>query len=120
MAPGAGREPFEHENAVALPHAWTALLWPFAPAATMRATAAWVPMRLFLYLGAGRPSTEPLIITATLLWLIAFAATAALIEARRRHELLFLANCGVGPGFVAAFAVATVLALELLLALVLR
>lgn len=98
---------------------WAAVFWPFAPASMLRAAGAWALMRLFLYLGAGAPATEPLLVAATLLWLFAFATAAAVIEARRRYELIFLANCGVGPAFVVTFAAATVLVLEIVLAMVL-
>ena len=90
---------------------------PFARPMIVRAIGFWIGVRLFLALGGG-PLPFGLsgenTIGAGAVVVVVIVTIVAWLEARRRHELLFLANLGVRPTVVAALAGGVTIALELL------
>src|SRR5687768_6372211 len=85
--------------------------------AAFRSLAVWAAIRVFLWVSSG--NDLQLSAKSTLL-LAAIAASVAFIEARRRHEMLWLQNLGVGTVAVPITAASTSLLAEFLVFLVSR
>lgn len=90
-----------------------------------RAALLWLLGRLmvaffvFIYQGAGALTTHAVHLgTPTSLWLIAMVAALTVLDVHRRHEIVLLANLGVGPGPIAVLAALPPLVLELVTCLI--
>ncbi|HEX2188287.1 MAG TPA: hypothetical protein VHG51_05280 [Longimicrobiaceae bacterium] len=93
---------------------------PFTRVLLLRALLLWVGVRLVVLAG-GLPSAAGLAPTPrAALLVVAVVGVLGLLEARRRNEVVFLANLGVGRASIAAFSALPALALEILAAVGLR
>ena len=81
----------------------------------LRAALIWIALHIFVAASTGKLSS--LGFTATLI-LAAVAGIVAFLDARRRREIPFLQNLGVSQFLPGALAVATVLGLEIVLAVI--
>lgn len=85
--------------------------------AAVRSLVVWAALRVFLWVSSGN---ELQLSAKSTVLLAAIAASVALIEARRRHEMLWLQNLGVGTMAVPITAASTSLLAEVLVFLISR